>query len=274
MKTIAATYSTPPAHVPAAAQASDGTSAIRRIGRLDVAAITGPEAAGIIELALDEGLELHVGFANAHCVNIAASDDLYAQAMRRFLVLPDGIGVDLGSRLLFGEPFPENLNGTDFVPFFFASTGRSLRVALLGGKPGVAEEAAARFAARFPRHRFLPIGHGYFEPGQETEAVIAQLRLVRADIALVALGVPRQEIFVARHLTKREVPVAIAVGALLDFTAGKVARAPRVIRRLRSEWLWRLLLEPRRLAQRYIAGNPAFLWRMALQMLGRGSGPR
>lgn len=262
---------TAPALRPAAPepQSAVAASGLRRIGRLDVAAITGDEALAIIELSIEARSELHVAFVNAHCVNVAAGDERYAATMRNFLSLPDGIGVDLGSRMLFGEPFPENLNGTDFVPFVLERAARDLRVALIGGEPGIVETAAERLAERFPRHRFLPIQHGYFSAGEATEAVLALLRLVQADIVLVGLGVPRQENFIAETITAREVPVAIAVGAFLDFSAGKVPRAPPAVRRMRSEWLWRLALEPRRLAQRYVAGNPAFLLRMARQWLGR-----
>ncbi|WP_244631222.1 WecB/TagA/CpsF family glycosyltransferase [Aureimonas sp. ME7] len=237
------------------------------MGGLRIAAITGDETIRMIEAAIEGRTGLHVAFVNAHCVNVAAESDGYREAMADMLCLPDGIGVDIGSRMLFGEPFPENLNGTDFLPRFFGAAKGSLRVGLVGGEPGIVERAALGFGERFEQHRFIAISDGYFEPGKETANVLDWIRLARVDVLLVGTGVPRQELFMAAHIGAREAPVSFAVGALLDFTAGKVVRAPAWMRRWRMEWVWRLVLEPRRLAKRYIAGNPAFLARIARQRI-------
>jgi exopolysaccharide biosynthesis WecB/TagA/CpsF family protein len=85
---------------------------------------------------------------------------------------------------------------------------------------------------------------------------------------LVALGNPLQEQWIDDHQEGLGVPLLIGVGALFDFLAGRVPRAPQWVLRLRSEWLFRLLVEPRRLWRRYVTGNPRFLWRVATQ--GRG----
>lgn len=242
---------------------------LRRIGALSVAAVDGGTAIAAIQEAIRTRMGLRVAFANAHCVNISLEDASYREAMEGTLCLPDGIGVDLGSRLLFGEPFPENLNGTDFVPRLLGATAEPLGVALVGGEPGIAEQAARRFAVRFPQHRFTAVSHGYFTGPDQGEGVAALLRALQPDLLLVGLGVPRQEMFLRQHIGAREAGVAMAVGALLDFTAGKVVRAPALVRRLRAEWVWRLLQEPGRLAGRYLRGNPVFLLRVARQRILR-----
>ena len=225
------------------------------------------EAAERIARAVRERSPLHVAFANAHCVNVAAKEADYRAALGGFLVLSDGVGVDIASRWLHGAPFPENLNGTDFVPRLLAESGEGWRVGLLGGAPGVASEAAARFAERFGQHLFLPVRDGFFAAGPETEALRETLRGFELDILLVATGVPRQELFIARHVGVREAPVAIAVGALLDFAAGRVSRAPALVRRLRVEWVWRLVQEPRRLFARYLLGTPLFFARVLAERM-------
>jgi exopolysaccharide biosynthesis WecB/TagA/CpsF family protein len=246
---------------------------LRRIGALSVAAVDGNTAVAAIQEAMRTRMGLCVTFANAHCVNVSLEDATYREAMEGTLCLPDGIGVDLGSRLLFGEPFPENLNGTDFVPRLLEATAEPLRVALVGGEPGVAEQAAIRFGERFAQHRFTAVSHGYFDGDDQAEGVAALLRALSPDLLLVGLGVPRQELFLRRHVGAREASVAMGVGALLDFTAGKVVRAPPLMRRLRVEWVWRLMQEPRRLARRYLRGNPAFLLRVARQKIMRRTSP-
>ena len=85
---------------------------------------------------------------------------------------------------------------------------------------------------------------------------------------LVAMGVPRQELWISRHLTAGHCIMPIAVGALLDFMSGSVPRAPQWVRRWRLEWVFRLVIEPSRLWRRYIIGNPVFLARVVGQKLG------
>ena len=242
----------------------------RDICGVNVTAMTGLEAVEALAQRLDQRVYTPVGFVNAHCVNIAAHNAEYRTAIADFMLLPDGIGIDIGSRLLFGQAFPENLNGTDFVPFLLASLTRPVRVALIGSAEGIAERAAAAFARDNPRHSFVPIASGYFAEGSETDDILARLKAARVDIVLVALGVPRQEMFIARHIGPQHAVLAIAVGALLDFMAGKVPRAPPIVRRLRLEWAYRLAVEPRRLWRRYVIGNPRFMLHVVAERRRRG----
>lgn len=231
--------------------------AVQDIAGIAVADATGDAVIAALRASLAAGLTVRLAFLNAHCVNLARRDDRYRTALGQFLVLPDGIGVDIAGRILNGAPFRENLNGTDFVPRLLAGLGGTLRVGLVGGAPGVAEAAAARLAAEIPAHVFLPIADGFF--GEDRAAVLSHLARERPDIVLVAMGVPAQEMFIAEHLDERHGHLFIGVGALLDFLAGTVARAPHLVRSARLEWLWRLGLEPGRLWRRYVLGNPLFL---------------
>ena len=87
------------------------------------------------------------------------------------------------------------------------------------------------------------------------------------------MGVPRQELWIARHIDARHCTLPIAVGALLDFLSGTVPRAPLWMRQLRLEWLFRLWVEPGRLWRRYVVGNPLFLLRVIRQKLSRKPEP-
>jgi exopolysaccharide biosynthesis WecB/TagA/CpsF family protein len=189
-------------------------------------------------------------------------------------VLPDGVGVDIAARLLYGTPFPANLNGTDFVPAFLRASSRPLIVGLLGATRANAEAASRKLGLLTPQHRFVVIHDGYFSSAEEP-GVIARIADLHPDILLVAMGVPRQEFWIARNIDQRHCTMPIGVGALLDFMSGSVPRAPVWMRRLRLEWVFRLMIEPGRLWRRYILGNPIFLWRVMRQKLSRakpGSG--
>ncbi len=243
--------------------------ATRDLGGVGIAVLTREAALAVLGEALAGRAHLKLAFCNPHLVNLAGGDAGLRRALARFLVLPDGIGVDIGSRLLYGAPFPANLNGTDFMPALLDAQAGPLGVALLGGRPGVAERAAARLAADHPRHRFSVLGHGYFAAGAEAE-LLARLAAAPPDLVLVAFGNPLQERWIAEKLGPQHGTIAAGVGALFDFLAGEVARAPQSWRRLRLEWLYRLWLEPGRLWRRYVVGNPAFLLRMLRQRLRAG----
>lgn len=237
---------------------------VRDVGGVGIAVLS--QAAAMAELsdAMATGRHLKLAFCNAHLVNIAAHDQALLRRLAGFLVLADGIGVDLGGWLLHGAPFPANLNGTDFMPSLLAFEQRPLRVGLIGGRPGVADRAAARLAERFPRHRFDVFSHGYFDPSEEA-GLLQRLQADPPDLLLVAFGNPRQENWIADKLGPQHCAVAAGVGALFDFFAGEVPRAPDAIRRSRLEWAYRLWLEPRRLWRRYVLGNPVFVLRLLRQ---------
>ena len=245
----------------------------RDIGGIGIAVMEREAAIAEVVDAVSTGSHMKMAFCNANLVNVAAGNAALLRSLSTFLVLADGIGVDLGSWILYGKAFPANLNGTDFFPTLFARSGRPMRVALLGGRPGVADRAVANLTKRYPAHRFSVVSHGYFT-AEEEPLLLEGLKAQRPDLLLVAMGNPLQERFIADKLGPQHGSVAAGVGALFDFFADEVPRAPELVRKARLEWIFRLWLEPRRLWRRYVLGNPAFLMRMARQyaMGGRRSG--
>ena len=238
------------------------TAATRDVLGVAVRPLTRPQAIQEVEDTISVGGHRRYAFLNAHGANLAFVDPDFREILGHFDVLPDGIGVDLASRYVQGNPFPANLNGTDFVPTLLREARRPLRVALLGAAPGVAERAARRLTERHRRHRFVALHHGYFD--EETrQRLLSSLEANPADLLLVAMGNPVQERFIAEHVREEHAHVVMGVGALLDFMSSASPRAPRWLRRVRAEWAYRLWREPRRLWRRYLLGNPLFLWRVA-----------
>lgn len=208
-----------------------------------------------------------VGFLNAHNANIAHENRSFANLMSEFFVLPDGIGVDMAAKHLYGHKFKDNLNGTDFTPALLKNAPSALKVALYGAAPNVAENAAMIFAGLDERHDVRAVGHGYLDEAGQAEMLNVLLNW-RPDILLVAMGVPRQEFWIAEHLTPDHCTMPLAVGALFDLTTGNVPRAPKWMRNLRIEWVYRLAQEPKRLWRRYLVGNPLFLARVIKSRFG------
>ncbi len=204
-----------------------------------------------------------VYFFNAHCVNIKARDPAYSTAVAHAdTVLPDGVGIEIAAKMT-GQKLTANLNGTDFMPRVLrkaAQQGKS--VFLLGGKPGTAERAAQRISADIPGLKVVGTRDGY-GGAHDSEGAIRAINRSKAQLLLVAMGVPQQELWLERHGNKLNVDVMFAVGGLFDFWAGNVRRAPNWMRGARCEWVWRLMMEPRRMYKRYLIGNISFLWRAA-----------
>ncbi|MFO1406400.1 MAG: WecB/TagA/CpsF family glycosyltransferase [Steroidobacteraceae bacterium] len=214
-----------------------------------------------------------VAFANPDCINIAQHDAAYRRALKRAdRVFADGIGIRLGARML-GQKMADNVNGTDLFPRLCDAASRSgIRLFLLGARPGVAESAAEAMRARFPGLEIAGTMHGYFAPAQ-TDAVIRRINASRADVLLVAMGAPHQDLWLMHHDARIGPPVRLGVGGLFDYYSGRIPRAPGWMREAGLEWVWRLRCEPRRLWKRYLVGNPLFLARVARNRVF-GSGGR
>jgi alpha-1,3-mannosyltransferase len=229
---------------------------IRRIGKVDVAVLEKEQALSLIVSAVATKRPYMIFFANAHTVNTARQIDGFSRALQRAIVLNDGIGVDLASRWLYHSPFPTNLAGTDFVPELLDRFPSGTRLFLLGASPGVADRAALAIRAQHRHIQVVGTQHGFFAEKDEA-ALFDRVAASGAEFVLVAMGHPRQEMWVAQNIDRLPATV-MCVGALLDFFAG-IPRAPLWVRQLRMEWIFRLLREPRRLARRYLIGNATFL---------------
>lgn len=213
--------------------------------------------------ALVSGGRRRIAFMNAHCFNVMASDRQYAAAVQSAdLRLPDGSGISMAAKMS-GHKLSANLNGTDLVPALMkeaAKLGKS--VFLFGGKPGTAAAASLELTRQNPRLRIVGTLDGYGQATNE-DAVVDYMNACQADIVLVALGVPTQDLWLKRNAHRIHADLTMGVGACFDFLAGNVSRAPSPLRAIGGEWLWRLGLEPRRLAKRYLIGNATFLARAA-----------
>jgi len=173
------------------------------------------------------------------------------------ILVNDGVGLDIAALLLYRRRYRENLNGTDFSPYFLGNCPARRRIFLLGGKPGIAEKAG-RVIARDFGHQVAGCVDGYSEI--DPADLCAAINRSGAEIVLVAMGNPKQEEWIHANLNALDARLVMGVGALFDFLSGGVKRAPRWIRQLRCEWLYRLYQEPTRLLRRYTVDIVSFLF--------------
>lgn len=221
--------------------------------------LTGEEALQEID-GWDRARPRMLAYVNAHTLNQSVGDARFRDALNQAdLVLNDGFGLSLAARMR-GERFPENLNGSDFTRRLLElAAARSWRTFLLGGEPGIAQQAAHRLQQAIDGLQIVGVCDGF--SGASEGLLSARVRGSQADLLILALGNPLQELWLTRNLSETGVHIGVGVGAFLDFTAGKVRRAPRWMNILGIEWCFRLIQEPRRLWRRYIVGNPLFLAR-------------
>ncbi len=203
---------------------------------------------------------------------------VFLQAYRSAdIITVDSHYVRLALRLL-GRPVVNRLPGSDIVPAFCArgATNTDVRIFLLGARPGVAQTALEAMNVKAGRE--LVVGaHGpsmnFVNDPAEIASVLDIIRASGANVLLVGLGAPKQEIWISsvRHLLP-QVRVMMGVGATIDYEAGAVKRAPMLLRRLGLEWTYRVATEPRRYLMRYVRSS-RFLWWMLMDRLGRYKDP-
>mgnify|MGYP001544927600 CR=1 FL=1 len=193
------------------------------------------------------------------------------------IITVDSHYVRLALRLL-GRPVANRLPGSDIVPAFCARNAANpdVRVFLLGARPGVAQRALENMNAKAGRG--LVVGaHGpsmnFVNDPAEIDAVLALIEASGANVLLVGLGAPKQEIWIAgiRHRLP-QVRVMMGIGATIDYEAGAVRRARAGLRRLGLEWTYRVATEPGRYLMRYVRSSK-FLWWMLMDRLGRYKDP-
>ena len=209
---------------------------------------------GVCELA-------PVFFVNAHCVNIAASDPDYRQILQRApLVYADGAGMQIAARWA-RTPLIDNVNGTDLFPLLCETLQETnLKVFLFGGAHGVAEELKYNLETQYPKITICGVQDGFFDE-IETPQIIQSIQDAKTDILLVAMGVPKQEKWIAAYAAQTGARVA----GLFNFYSGRIPRAPKWMRSCGLEWLHRMAQEPGRLWKRYLIGNLVFLIRVVFQ---------
>lgn len=200
---------------------------------------------------------------NAEIVYEAMKDEsLRALVCQADLILPDGAGVVLGAKIL-GTPVKEKVAGIEFGENLmkrYAGTDKTFY--FLGGKPGVAEQAAEKMQAKYPGLNICGTADGYFK---DEAAVIAAINEKEPDVLLVCLGFPKQEKFMREHKEELKVGLMAGLGGSLDGYAGIATRAPRWMINLSLEWLYRLCKEPKRIGR--MMRLPKFLLKVIYRRL-------
>jgi N-acetylglucosaminyldiphosphoundecaprenol N-acetyl-beta-D-mannosaminyltransferase len=170
------------------------------------------------------------------------------------LILTDGMPLIWISKLI-KNPIKEKISGSDLFPKVCElAAKRKYTVFLLGAEEGIADKAARNLKNKYDGLEvvgtFSP-KFGFEKDEDEINNIIDIVNKAKPDILCVGLGAPKQEKFIYKYKNRLKVPISLAIGASIDFEAGKVKRAPRWMQRSGLEWFYRILMEPRRMFKRY-----------------------
>ena len=213
---------------------------------VNVDAVTMAEAVAHVTEAMDVRANVMIATANAEMIMRATHDEELRDILNAAaLVVPDGAGTVWAARHL-GHAMPERVAGYDLAQELLrCAPAEGRRVYFFGSAPGVAEKAKAKAEQIYPGIEIVGVRNGFFSSA-DNAAIIAEIRAACPDLLLVALGVPKQEKWIAAHLAELDVPVAIGVGGTLDVMAGVMKRAPHWMQKAKLEWLFRGLMQPKR----------------------------
>ena len=230
----------------------------------------------VVEMTIDRALTgtspTYIVTPNAQHINNLQDDSLFRKIYRQaFLAIPDGMSIIWAAKFL-RTPLPEKISGSNLLEKLCErGASKPLRIFFLGGRP----EAADR-AAEILKHRYLglkivgthcpPVG--FENDPAEINLIDRKILSAAPHILFVGLGSPKQEKWIHANYQRLKVPVSIGIGVSFEFTAGMVKRAPVWMQENGLEWLFRLLVEPKRLWRRYVIGNPRFIFLVLRQKIG------
>ncbi len=205
-----------------------------------------------------------ISYLNVHVSNSAyLNPELKTFLQTSDFVYCDGAGIQLGAALQ-NENIPLRFPAADWIMDFFKRlSAEGKTVFLLGGEPGVSHKMRSLLDEKMSNHPLVGAHHGYFlnDPKQE-EDIIENINQISPDVLIVGLGTPLQEKWIQEHRHELNVSLILPLGAVMDYFTEQTHRCPQWLGDIGFEWLYRLCLEPRRMAGRYVIGNPWFVSRI------------
>jgi N-acetylglucosaminyldiphosphoundecaprenol N-acetyl-beta-D-mannosaminyltransferase len=240
------------------------------LGALRFDSLTAGDVVEAISRDLERGVGGTVITPNVDILRQCETSPVLAELVNgASMVVADGMPVVWASHIA-GSPLPERLAGSDLVPLVVEQCARTdRRICFFGGGETVAAAAAARFASGFAAHRRpVAVTPPHVSGGFDDAAIDEFARMLQrngCDVVFLGLGFPKQERLMLELSRRLPGTWFLGVGAALDFEAGRISRAPQVMRKVGLEWLFRLAMEPRRLYRRYLVEDGPFL----VRFLGR-----
>ena len=196
------------------------------------------------------------------------NDELWGYLKDADFVTADGMPIVLLSKLL-RRPLPARVTGADMVPAICRRCAEEgLSVYVLGGDKDAVEEAFRKLKVESLKLKVVGIDPAFVKLDEDQPEIVERINAAKPDILFVALGNPKQELWMGRNKAKVDAGVMIGIGGTFNFIAGRVKRAPRWMQKSGLEWVYRIVQEPGRLWRRYAYGLVKFSWLSLRALLG------
>jgi N-acetylglucosaminyldiphosphoundecaprenol N-acetyl-beta-D-mannosaminyltransferase len=207
------------------------------------------EALAIFDEFIQSRTPHHIITLDASMCVMAEKDSKLRKIIEKSdLITPDSVGV-LWACKRMGKSLRERVSGVELVEMLCSlSHDKQYRLFFFGSAPGVAEQAAEKMRLKYPGCMIVGTHNGFFTE-KDSNAIITQIQNAKPDILCVALGIPKQEMWISEHIQELGVPICIGVGGTLDVLSGNVRRAPMWMRKLSLEWLHRLISNPKKIGK-------------------------
>lgn len=221
------------------------------------------EAMIFVHQHLKENRGLHIVTINPEMISMGNKNSEFGRILNEAdLSIPDGVGIKLALRIKGIKQ--ENIPGIEFSKKLISLCAlEGYTIGLIGAKEEVVQQAAANLRKEFENLNITYIHNGYFDDSQQ-EIISEEIKNIAPRVVFVALGAPKQELFIAQ--LKQEMPhtIFVGVGGSFDVWSGKVKRAPEIYRKMGLEWLYRTIKEPARF-KRIFPALPLFLIRVIME---------
>jgi N-acetylglucosaminyldiphosphoundecaprenol N-acetyl-beta-D-mannosaminyltransferase len=200
--------------------------------------------------------------ANPEIIMYANTDqDYFSVVNNADYTIPDGIGVIIASKMI-GDPLSERIAGYDLlVELLKVGNEKRLSAYFLGAKKVVVEKAVENVKENYPHLKIAGWHDGYFD--WESSTISDEIREKKPDLIFVALGFPKQEIWISENINSFEKGLFMGVGGSFDVLAGEVKRAPLVWQKMNIEWLYRLIQQPSRWKRMLVL--PQFVYKVFVE---------
>jgi N-acetylglucosaminyldiphosphoundecaprenol N-acetyl-beta-D-mannosaminyltransferase len=218
------------------------------------------DTVALLENEIISGHSIQLITANPIMVMMALENDTFMSVMKQAdLITPDGTGIVWAANYT-GNPVAERVTGFELLhELMRVGEVRRWKVFLLGAALDVVQVAAEQLRQQYPLVRIVGVRDGFFGEAED-DAVVQTIREAAPDILFVARGPDTQEPWIAKHRHRLQVPLMMGVGGSFDVISGRSKRAPLWVQRLRLEWLYRLLREPKRCSR--MLALPKFAWKV------------
>ena len=215
---------------------------------INVYSATSEAILDIIGDSIEKSKKLQISTVNNEFILEAQKNSDFRNILNSTLSIPDSSGVVWAAKYLHGEKI-NKISGADLAyDICRLASSRSYRIFLLGGEKGVAKLAKANLIKMYKTLHIVGDLDGIaIDPSRDDDELISKINRLKCDILFVSLGAPKQELWIARNIDRLNANVFIGLGGTLDYISGRISRAPALMRKLNLEWLYRVLVEPKRL---------------------------